>query len=203
MVRRGDRAQRKSTQIEGYQMAGTCSCTHTAVFFRCSRTHTECPFLLLMHRFLFSGYLVLIYSPSLPLLKELAAGLLPPLPLSHTHFLLFLFLHTLPLYVLSLSTSLLPLISVLTPPCSLFSLSHFFTCLLPFFLLSFPHLFHKSDFTLHLHFHKPLLLPWLISSNLTTLFSDSRSDQPPHALSMIWSFIPSPPGLIVKIFEQK
>lgn len=126
-------------------MASTCLCTHPAVFFHCSRTDTEWPFLLLMHRFLFYGYLVLIYSLSLHPLKELAADLLP-LSCSLTH--LFLFPHTLSLYVLSLSTSSLSLIQVLPSLCSFFSLSQFFTCLPPFFLLPLPHLFHKSDFYL-------------------------------------------------------
>lgn len=132
---------RGRAQIEGYQMASTCLCTHPAVFFHCSRTDTEWPFLLLMHRFPFYGYLVLIYSPSLLPLKELAADLLPLL-YSLTHFLLLLSPHTLSLYVLSLST---PLLSYQSFPFSL-SLSHFSTCLPPFFLL--PHLFYKSDFAL-------------------------------------------------------
>lgn len=132
MVRQRDRAQRESTQIEGYQMASTCSCTHTAVFFRCSRTDTQWPFLLLMHRFLFSGYLVLIYSPSLPPLKELAADLLPlSCSLSHTPSPLSIppfapFLCSLPFHILA--------------PAYLSS-STFMLILLPitFFHLSVPH----------------------------------------------------------------
>ena len=57
---------REGTHIEGYQMANTCSYTH-------KRTHScilplqsnrHWAFLPLMHHFLFSGYPVLIYSPS-------------------------------------------------------------------------------------------------------------------------------------------
>lgn len=127
-AQKGEEERKRALRLKGIRWP-IHMCAHTSVLLLQSNRHW--PFLLLMHHFLFSGYLLLIYFAALPAMKERAGEPVPPsfsashtfCTLSASYFIssLWYFLH--PFYLLNC-----------TPRCpSLSFLSHFLPVWLPFF----------------------------------------------------------------------
>lgn len=139
-AQKGEEERKRALRLKGIRWP-IHMCAHTSVLLLQSNRHW--PFLLLMHHFLFSGYLLLIYFAALPAMKERAGEPVPP-SFSASHILysfcfLFYFLFVI------LPPSVLPLKLHSPLPLSVFPVT-FSTRLASIFSFSpFLHLFYTSD----------------------------------------------------------
>lgn len=93
-AQKGEEERKRALRLKGIRWP-VHMCAHTSVLLLQSNRHW--PFLLLMHHFLFSGYLLLIYFAALPAMKERAGEPAPHPSLPRTHSVLFLLLILFPL----------------------------------------------------------------------------------------------------------
>lgn len=168
-AQKGEEERKRALRLKGIRWP-VHMCAHTTVLLLQSNRHR--PFLLLMHHFLFSGYLLLIYFAALPAMKERAGEPVPPsFSASHTFCTLSAS------YFISSLWYFLPPFNLLncTPRCpSPLCLSYhiFYLFGFHFFLFSFPapllHLWLTNYITAP-HFDKPFLnsLASFLQSNQT------------------------------------